>query len=111
MGSRSQGLPLDDVVLPLEAVAPLVELLLDVDVSIPPLLVELVELLDDVELFTGLVETRPPPSGVPVPSPLPPLEDDDADEVEPPVAVEPPRAVVGSLPSASVTGGWSSPAP
>ena len=101
-------MPLDDVEL------------LDVDVSMPPLLVELVELapllvelLDDVDVFTGSVVTRPPPSGVPVPSPEPPVEDvEDVEDVVPPAAVEEPAwATIGSLPSASVTGGWSSPAP
>lgn len=98
------------------------ELLLDVDVSIPPLLVVvpldevvaplLVELLDDVDVFTGFVVTSPPPSGVPVPSPEPPVEDDDDDVVVPAAPREEPDwATFGSLPSASVTGGWSSPAP
>ena len=92
---------------------------LDVDVLLvvvaPPLLVVVapllevvapldVELLDDVDELTGSVVTRPPPSGVPVPSPDPPVED-EVDEVPLLAVTEPPmEPVTRTLPSVSVAG-------
>lgn len=85
--------PLDVDVL-LVVVAPLLEVVAPLDV----------ELLDDVDELTGSVVTRPPPSGVPVPSPDPPVED-EVDEVPLLAVTEPPmEPVTRSLPSVSVAG-------
>ena len=85
--------PLDVDVL-LVVVAPLLEVVAPLDV----------ELLDDVDELTGSVVTRPPPSGVPVPSPDPPVED-EVDEVPLLAVTEPPmEPVTRTLPSVSVAG-------